>query len=386
MSNDAPAGDSLTHKLANLRSTAEAIERLAADYHSAIRPVREALQAVADVPLEERDRWAGAVSALAGRLSENGMADVPASLEAVERWDRQFDAGKPGRAFAGKAFCAALAAGIANGSPPDGFYATLDLHPFITNEAATREVCAVLSQLLYVHTERTTPKYTRKYGKILAEAGADGETLRLRLAQCGTPISSEAVAAIEDWDECSAVIPFYHVDIRPTADCATVNDTTGADASNDSPVGPTKPRIPRAEAERLVAAAIANTPPDQRDKLTVRALNQATGVSVGMISVLDSYTKLKEEKAKSVRSVPLTDAIHAVLNDPSTDAADPAEAAADAEVLSELQALATTDTDRTRFEAMTPGERWQMLDLLKEQTADARRDQRRPRRERPDCS
>ena len=67
MSNNAPSGNSLTHKLAKLRTAAEAIERLAADYHSARQPVRETLQAVADVPLEDRGRWAEAVSAwLAG--------------------------------------------------------------------------------------------------------------------------------------------------------------------------------------------------------------------------------------------------------------------------------------------------------------------------------
>ena len=236
MSNSAPSGDSLTHRLAKLRSAAEAIERLAAGYHSAIRPVREALQAVADVPLEERDRWAGAVSALARRLADNGMADVPASLEGVERWDRQFDAGKPGHAFAGRAFCAALAATIADGSPPAGLFAILDQHSFITTPAATREVCAVLSQLFHVHTERTAPEFTRGYGAILAEARIDGETLRHRLAQCGLSLSGEAVAAIHDWDECSSGVPFYRVDIRPAAD---ITNATNVPSQGDvQPVGP----------------------------------------------------------------------------------------------------------------------------------------------------
>lgn len=159
-----------------------------------------------------------------------------------------------------------------------------------------------------------------------------------------------------------------------------------AEATNEAPVGQSKTRIPRAEAERRVAAAIANTPPDQRHKLTIRALNRATDVSIGMFERLDSWNKLKDEKAGSVRSVPLTDDIHAVLNDPSTDAIDPVEAAAEAEVLSELLELAQTDDVRTRYIEMTPGERWQTLELLKEQIADDRRDQRRPRRERPDRS
>ena len=74
------------------------------------------------------------------------------------------------------------------------------------------------------------------------------------------------------------------------------------------------------------------------------------------------------------------------MNDPSADAVDPAEAAADAEVLSELLALAETDAERMRYEAMMPGERWQMLEQLQDQKAEAQRDLRRPRRERPDCS
>jgi hypothetical protein len=160
-----------------------------------------------------------------------------------------------------------------------------------------------------------------------------------------------------------------------------------ADASNEPPAcSNRKPPIRRPEAERLVEAAIASTPPDQRDKLSTRALSRATGVSLGMIPGLDSWRKLQDEKAGSVRAVPLTDAIHAVLNDPSADAADPAEVAADAEVLCELLTRAATDAERMRYEAMTPGERWLMLEALKEQTADAQRDQRRPRRERPDRS
>jgi hypothetical protein len=186
------------------------------------------------------------------------------------------------------------------------------------------------------------------------------------------------------------ILPSSNVDTDPQppagGDDECEVEKPSANASNDVRVGPAKSPIRRAEAERLVAAAIANTPTDQRSKLTVRALNRATGVSVGMIPRLDSWQKLQDGKAGSVRSVPLPNSIHAVLNDPSADAADPAEAAADAEVLGELLALATTDADRTRFEAMTPGERWQMLELLKEQTADVRRDQRRPRRERPDRS
>jgi hypothetical protein len=274
MSNSTPSGDSLTHRLAKLRTAAEAIERLAADYLSALRPVREALQAVADVPLHDRHRWGDAVSSLARRLSDHGMADVPASLEGVERWGRQFDAGNPGRAFAGRAFCAALAAAVADGSPAAGFFATLDQHSFITTPAATREVCAVLSRLGYVHTERTAPQFTRGYGAILVDVGIDGETLRHRLAQCGMSLTDEAAAAIHDWDECSTGIPFYAIDIHPAADRATANDRTERSEGETPPAVPSArtPRMPTpnpgdspfasvAEAFRKLWLTLASIPP-----------------------------------------------------------------------------------------------------------------------------
>jgi hypothetical protein len=211
---ETPSDCSLEERLTRLHTAAEAIERVATDYHAAILPVREALQAVANVPLEDRDRWADAVSTLAQRLSAVGMAEVPASFEGIERWDRKFDAGDLGRAFAGQAFCKALAATIAGGTP-DGFFATLHQHQFISDNAATREVCAVLSRLLYVHTERTAPQFTREYGKVLAEVGIDGETLQFRFRQCGLSLSTQAAAAISDWNECSSGVPFYPVDIVP---------------------------------------------------------------------------------------------------------------------------------------------------------------------------
>jgi hypothetical protein len=226
MSNNAPRGDSLTHKLAKIRSAAEAIERLAAEYHTALRPMREALEAVAGAPLEDRDRWAGAVSALARVLSENGMANEPATLEGIARWGLLFDAGHLGRAFSGRAFCTTLAAVIADGSPPAGFFATPDQHTFITTKDATQEIRDVLRQLLHVHTDHVARKFTERYGAILAEAGMNGGNLRHQLAQCGKSLSDEAATAIYHWDECSSGVPIYRVQVRPAADCATANDMT----------------------------------------------------------------------------------------------------------------------------------------------------------------
>jgi hypothetical protein len=164
--------------------------------------------------------------------------------------------------------------------------------------------------------------------------------------------------------------------------CGPPAETEQHEGEKRAAGGPTKPRIKRAEAERLVAAAIANTPQDRRDKLTVRELNRATGVSVGMFRNLDSWRKLQDGKVVSVRTVPLTAPIRAVLQNQSADAANPAAAAADEEVLTELLAFATTEEERRRYKAMTPGECWQLLEQIKDQAADARRDQRRQRRER----
>ena len=253
MANNVPSGDRLADRLTNLHSAAQSIERLSADYHAALRPVRQALQAVADVPLDERDRWASSVSALARQLSESGMADVPASLEGVERWDRQFDAGDLGRAFAGRAFCSTLAAAIRDGSPPASFFVTLDRHPFITPHDGVREVCAVLSQLLYVHTERTAPRFTRAYGKIVAEVGMDGEMLRYRLAQCGIFLSADAAAAVHDWDECSTGVPFYPADIRPAAACTRA--TSGPERNGELA------QLPAAVRRWLTARYLADPTP-----------------------------------------------------------------------------------------------------------------------------
>ena len=248
MSNNAPSGDSPTRRLTKFRSAAEKIEPLAAEYHSAIRPVREAVQAVADVPLEDRDRWAAAVSALAARLSENGMADVPASLETAPRWGIKFEGSEPGHALAGEAVCAALATAIADGCPPIGFFAALDQHAFITTLTATQAVCDVLSELLYEHVKRTAPEYTTRYHAVLTEAGTDSRTLRDRLAQCRRPLSSEADGAICDWDECSSGHHSYKVSIHPTTDRATVNDK-----AEESEGGPPQAESATADTEtRLV--------------------------------------------------------------------------------------------------------------------------------------
>jgi len=216
MSNNSPAGDRLADRLTKLQSAAQSIERLAAEYHAALRPVREALQAVADAPLDDRDQWAGEFTALARRLSEIGLADLTASLESNQRWGHVFDGGEPGRALAGQAFCAALVVATADGSPPVGFFATLDKHSFITADEATREVCTVLSRIFYIHIDRTVPRFARDYKAIRAEVGADSETARDRLEQCGISLSDEAAAAVRDCYEWTTGMRLYDANIRPT--------------------------------------------------------------------------------------------------------------------------------------------------------------------------
>lgn len=216
----ATSGDSLTRKLAKLRATGADIERLATEYHAAIQPIRDAVQAVANVPLEERDRWANAVTALAKCLAEHGLADEAVNLQNSERWNYKFDKGGIGTAIAGQAFCEALTAAIANESKPDKFFAALDGHTFITPEDATREICAVLSELLRVHATNTVPKFAKRFQQVLAETKTDNNTLWASLAQCKVVPSDKARDAIHDWEECDSDSPSYLVHIHPSA-----NDT-----------------------------------------------------------------------------------------------------------------------------------------------------------------
>ncbi|WP_145238582.1 helix-turn-helix domain-containing protein [Urbifossiella limnaea] len=203
-------------KFDQLRAAAASIEQLAADYHAALKPVYDALQAVADASFDDREKWAAAVVALARRLAENGLGDVPASRQGAGRWAIQFDNGKPGNAFAGHAFFAALAAAIADGSSPVTFFTTLDQYSFVPR-AAGQEVCAALSNLLYVHKERVAPNFTAAYRRMLNAVEMDGSLLCLRLHRCDIRLSSDTLAAMHDWDECATgVAPCYTADIRPS--------------------------------------------------------------------------------------------------------------------------------------------------------------------------
>ena len=152
-------------------------------------------------------------------------------------------------------------------------------------------------------------------------------------------------------------------------------------------VKPPKPRIPRQEAARLVAEFVDSVKPADRDKITVRMINKATNVSLGMMPRIPAWVDLKSKRRGEPRAVPLTDQMHAAVPNPAADAADPAELAANSEVLEELLEQADTPEVKEKYLAMSPGERWQLLELLKQQMADDRRDQRRPvQRERFDRS
>jgi len=165
-----------------------------------------------------------AVSALARRLRETGLADVPASFVGVGRWDHQFDSGRAAQAFAGQSFCIVLAAAIADGIPPTAFFTTLDQHSFITISDARREVCAVLSQLMFVHAEQTASQYLEPFKAVLAEAGVSYETLLFQLGHCGMPLSTEAAIAVRHWEEFSSGMPCLKFDIRPATEGATAVD------------------------------------------------------------------------------------------------------------------------------------------------------------------
>lgn len=216
MSNISTVGNSLATKHAKLCSAAVEIERLAQEYHSSIQPGLAAMQAVADVPLDDRERWCDSVSSLAHWLSANGMADVPASVVNAERWERK-DAYEPGRAFAGQAFCKSLAAGIKDGSLAAEFFAAFDNYKFITPSDATSEIRDVLRFLLHGHIKRIAPEFERRYGEILAKAGVDGGSLSYSLKLYGEPLSAESIYAIQDWVEWRSNMATFNVQIRDIA-------------------------------------------------------------------------------------------------------------------------------------------------------------------------
>ncbi len=228
-------GESLASRLARFKSAKAGIEQLADDYHSALRPVREALQGVADVPLSDRDHWPNAVAALASVLTQHGLGDIPAALEKSERWNRQFDAGCTGNALAGQAFCATLAGAISAGSRTSGIFDVLDAHSFITSVDATDEVCRVLSKLMYDHTARSAPRFVDRFRELAREVGCTPFDVKGRLAQCGLALSAVATAAVDDWKECLSGMKYYQFGaLRPaaTADVST-SDVSGSGGTSD---------------------------------------------------------------------------------------------------------------------------------------------------------
>ncbi len=217
MSHTATAGNSPAAQFTKLRETGQAIEELAVEYHSAIQPIRDAAQVVADVRLEDRDLWADAVNELAKLLLEHGLADEPARLEHSERWRRQFEY-NVGSAIAGQEFCATLASAIAGESQPAQFYATLDEHSCISISDATREICAVLTELLAVHKVRTAPSFVKRYQQIVAESGVDNEPIYNKLARCGLRLTDTAQEAVNQWED-----PYSGTRIVPNAIRPNIN-------------------------------------------------------------------------------------------------------------------------------------------------------------------
>ena len=210
------SGRSVSYRLAELRDLGQQVEAVAVDYHAALRPLREALQAVADAPLQDRERWGNAVYNLADQLVEEGMGDIPASLRDSPRWGIAFEAGQPARAVAGEAFCDALSNVIANGSSPSGFFAACEQYPFMKPDKATREIRAVLSQLLYRRTHPAAQELSERLEATFSHTDMCAEMLQDRLAQCEMPLSNMAIAAIRASAEYRTGVPFYDVDIRPT--------------------------------------------------------------------------------------------------------------------------------------------------------------------------
>jgi hypothetical protein len=375
--------ESLADRLARLQATGQQVESLAADYRAALQPLRDALQAVADAPLEDRSRWAEAVSAVARRLSLEGMGDVPSTLRNIPRWGNAFDAGRPGRALVGQALCEALAGVIATGTSPTGFFAVLDNHSFITSDEAAREICDVLSHFMHILTERTAPRFAERCALVRSAVGMCSETLQLRLAQCGVPLSSDAGAAIHDWEESRTPWPIYpNVEIRPsTSDTPRVDlppptGSTPAQLTPETQQSDTKrPKVRREEAEVRVRNWLKETAKDDPEAVSLRAVAKGTGVSVGGVANTSAWQAFENERKKRAsgtpRSVPLTDDILLSRADDAED--EPPDVAArneDEAVWARILQAAESATERAQLVNLPESARHDLIELTRQQEKD----------------
>ena len=70
----------LLARYGRLKAAGGRVEALAAEYHAALRPIREAVQAVADAPPDDRDRWSASLASLAAAIAEAGLSELPAEM------------------------------------------------------------------------------------------------------------------------------------------------------------------------------------------------------------------------------------------------------------------------------------------------------------------
>lgn len=211
MSN-APVGDLLAARIARAQSAARRVEELAAEHHAAIRPIAEAVQAVADtLSRAAPEEWVASVATLARRLGEVGLAALPAEIRECPRWLRADDGGNPGRAIAGNAFAALLASAEADGPGALGTVVeTIERHPFAASAFVT-EMHAVLSYILSVQTDRTAGRFLPEFIAVAAELGVRGSDLYDHLRARSVPLSDSALAAIHAWEEKSTGVPCYGI-------------------------------------------------------------------------------------------------------------------------------------------------------------------------------
>ncbi|MDW8244614.1 MAG: hypothetical protein RMJ88_15510 [Thermogemmata sp.] len=166
------------------------------------------------------------MAALARQLLVSGLHDTPAILQELEqRWGVLSRIGRLKSALTGQAFCDALAQTIEKGAFPREFFTTIKQHA-IDHTIVRREICEVLSYLLYVYQQRTAPAFARRYHTILTQSGMENVNFQLLLADYGKSLSVATAEAVVDWENFVEANPVFTVLIRPSLPALDEQDDT----------------------------------------------------------------------------------------------------------------------------------------------------------------
>jgi hypothetical protein len=331
------------------RAAAAQVERIGADFWTCVNSVREALQAVVDVPLNDRARWSEAFSTAAVAVRTAGLAAVPAQIPGSQRWANALSAGNYGKASAEEVVCNLLAAAI---DGDDGRFAEVSnlLHedPTISKQAA-RGLFNVLGYILYQHVDRVSGSLLERMEE--ARAGITGplEDVPWHLEQVDCPLSPDAREAVQNLEEFRSGLRFYTVRLQPPAEDSDAEvgsgreelpanltlDPEGAPPSEDNP--PTGGAAPNSDT--VAKRPESNLTPDeanirvrqwlrehaeqikQNPKFaSVRKIAPDIGCSTGMVCNMPAWKSFNEMRKKLlsgvIREVELTDSVIQTRPDP----------------------------------------------------------------------